>query len=473
MEFSIVQFGSNASSDLSKLQQSLHVAGHHASIDGDQTASDSDLLISKTDCKLVCIAGEWISERASLQVLMANMNVNKSIFIIPHNDVELARHLGSLGCSHILAFPASGDTDHTWSGLVVSIIAIGAAIALLPASENSRNAVIFSDPKSKSMLALIEIVAKVDVTALLTGESGVGKEVVARTLHAMSPRSRRPFVALNCAAIPENLVESILFGHIKGSFTGAVRDQAGIFEQADGGTLFLDEIGELPIDIQPKLLRVLQERTSARVGTINEMPFDVRLIAATNQSLSDLVRDRLFREDLFYRISTFHINIPSLRERPEDIKQIARHCASSTRFAGTACAISESAIARLQSYRWPGNVRELENVICRAKVFATDNFIDQQDIIFDAVESLGSATSIQKPEDLTSDVVKDSHEVNLSVAKEEAEIGAIFKAIETTKSREEAARVLGISSRTLRYKVKKFKESHGQGSEEILGVGRI
>lgn len=467
MEFSIVQFGSNASSDLSKLQQSLHVAGHHASIDGDQTASDSDLLISKTDCKLVCIAGEWISERASLQVLMANMNVNKSIFIIPHNDVELARHLGSLGCSHILAFPASGDTDHTWSGLVVSIIAIGAAIALLPASENSRNAVIFSDPKSKSMLALIERVAKVDVTALLTGESGVGKEVVARTLHAMSPRSRRPFVALNCAAIPENLVESILFGHIKGSFTGAVRDQAGIFEQADGGTLFLDEIGELPIDIQPKLLRVLQERTSARVGTINEMPFDVRLIAATNQSLSDLVRDRLFREDLFYRISTFHINIPSLRERPEDIKQIARHCASSTRFAGTACAISESAIARLQSYRWPGNVRELENVICRAKVFATDNFIDQQDIIFDAVESLGSATSIQKPEDLTSDVVKDSHEVNLSVAKEEAEIGAIFKAIETTKSREEAARVLGISSRTLRYKVKKFKESHGQGSEEI------
>ena len=328
MEFSIVQFGSNASSDLSKLQQSLHVAGHHASIDGDQTASDSDLLISKTDCKLVCIAGEWISERASLQVLMANMNVNKSIFIIPHNDVELARHLGSLGCSHILAFPASGDTDHTWSGLVVSIIAIGAAIALLPASENARNAVIFSDPKSKSMLALIERVAKVDVTALLTGESGVGKEVVARTLHAMSPRSRRPFVALNCAAIPENLVESILFGHIKGSFTGAVRDQAGIFEQADGGTLFLDEIGELPIDIQPKLLRVLQERTSARVGTINEMPFDVRLIAATNQSLSDLVRDRLFREDLFYRISTFHINIPSLRERPEDIKQIARHCAS-------------------------------------------------------------------------------------------------------------------------------------------------
>ena len=258
MEFSIVQFGSNASSDLSKLQQSLHVAGHHASIDGDQTASDSDLLISKTDCKLVCIAGEWISERASLQVLMSNMNVNKSIFIIPHNDVELARHLGSLGCAHILAFPASGDPGNTWSGLVVSVNAIGEAIALLPASENARNAVIFSDPKSKSMLALIERVAKVDVTALLTGESGVGKEVVARTLHAMSPRSRRPFVALNCAAIPENLVESILFGHIKGSFTGAVRDQAGIFEQADGGTLFLDEIGELPIDIQPKLLRVLQ-----------------------------------------------------------------------------------------------------------------------------------------------------------------------------------------------------------------------
>ena len=472
MEFSIVQFGSNALSDLRKLQQSLQFAGHHVSIESGQTASDSHSLISKTACNLVCIAGEWTSERASLQILMFNMNVDKSIFIIPHNDVELARHLGSLGCAHILAFPASGDPDHTWSGLVVSATGIGETIALLPASETSRNAVIFSDPKSKSMLALIDRVAKVDVTALLTGESGVGKEVVARTLHAMSPRSRRPFVALNCAAIPENLVESILFGHIKGSFTGAVRDQAGIFEQANGGTLFLDEIGELPIDIQPKLLRVLQERTSARVGTINEMPFDVRLIAATNQSLSKLVSDRLFREDLFYRISTFHINIPSLRERPEDIKQIARHCASSTRFAGTACAISESAIARLQSYRWPGNVRELENVICRAKVFATDNCIDQQDIIFDAVESLGAATSSQETEGLTPRIVKDSHEVNLSFAKEEAEISAIFKAIEATKSREEAARVLGISSRTLRYKVKKFKESHDQRSDEILGVGR-
>lgn len=472
MEFSIVQFGSDALSDLRKLQQSLQVAGHHVSMEGGQTATDSRLPTSKTACNLVCIAGEWTSERASLQILMLNMSIDKSIFIIPHNDVELARHLGSLGCAHILAFPASGDPDHTWSGLVVSVNAIGETIAFLPVSENSRNAVIFSDTKSKSMLALIERVAKVDVTALLTGESGVGKEVVARTLHAMSTRSRRPFVALNCAAIPENLVESILFGHIKGSFTGAVRDQAGIFEQADGGTLFLDEIGDLPIDIQPKLLRVLQERTSARVGTINETPFDVRLIAATNQSLSKLVSDRLFREDLFYRISTFHINIPSLRERPEDIKQIARHYASSTRFAGSACAISENAIARLQSYRWPGNVRELENVICRAKVFATDNCIDQQDIIFDAVESLGAATSSQETEDLTACVVKDPHEVNLSLAKEEAEIGAIFKAIEATNSREEAARVLGISSRTLRYKVKKFKESHDQRSDEILGVAR-
>lgn len=471
MSFFIVQVGSSGSDDLRKLQQSLQHAGHHVCIESGPQPAASDPP-SEVSCKIICVGDGWMSERASLQLLILNSNVDKSIVVIPHNDVELAGHLGRLGCSHILAFPAIGDPDYSWTDLVESLGAIGATIALLPGLESSRNAVIFSDPKSKGMLALIERVAKVDVTALLTGESGVGKEVVARTLHAMSPRARRPFVALNCAAIPENLVESILFGHIKGSFTGAVRDQAGIFEQAEGGTLFLDEIGELPIDIQPKLLRVLQERAAARVGTMTETPFDVRLIAATNRSLSELVSDRQFREDLFYRISTFQINIPSLRERPDDIKQIARHFAASIRYAGTACKLSENAITRLQAYRWPGNVRELENVICRAKILANDNCIEQQDIVFDALESLSPVTVRQEAECLAAPTAKDGNDTNLSFAKEEAEIGAIFKAIESTQSREEAARVLGISSRTLRYKVKKFKESHDQRSDEILGVGR-
>ena len=197
------------------------------------------------------------------------------------------------------------------------------------------------------MLALVQRVAQVDVTALLSGPSGVGKEVVAQILHNASARATGPFIALNCSAMPEHLVESILFGHIKGSFTGAVKDQPGIFEEAHQGTLFLDEVGELPLHIQPKLLRVIQERKAARIGSTRETGFDVRLVAATNRDLVELVKRGEFREDLLYRLNAFHIGIPPLRERPEDIRQLAITLAASEQIAGISMQIEESAIQEL------------------------------------------------------------------------------------------------------------------------------
>ena len=245
-------------------------------------------------------------------------------------------------------------------------------------SRGQRKQVVFSDPVSKAMLALVQRVAQVDVTALLSGPSGVGKEVVAQILHNASARASGPFIALNCSAMPEHLVESILFGHMKGSFTGAVKDQPGIFEEAHNGTLFLDEVGELPLHIQPKLLRVIQERKAARIGSIREVSFDVRLVAATNRDLIELVKRGEFREDLLYRLNAFHIGIPPLRERPEDIRQLAISFAASEQLAGIAMQIDEAAIQQLLQHQWPGNVRELDNVICRAKVLAIHNVIQPE-----------------------------------------------------------------------------------------------
>jgi len=218
-----------------------------------------------------------------------------------------------------------------------------------------------------SVLERIPQVARTDATVLLTGESGTGKELLARAIHAASPRSARPFVPVNCGALPEGLLESELFGHVRGSFTGAVRDKVGLMQEADGGTLFLDEIGELSGNTQVKLLRALQDRRIRPVGDTREVAVDIRILAATNQDLTRLVAEGRFREDFYYRINVIQLHLPPLRERREDIPELARH------FVERACErarippkqLHRDAMAVLESYGWPGNVRELENVVER------------------------------------------------------------------------------------------------------------
>lgn len=225
-------------------------------------------------------------------------------------------------------------------------------------------------PKIRSALRLLERVARTESTVLLTGESGTGKELFARTLHALSPRKDGPFVAVNCAAIPETLIENELFGHEKGAFTGAHRRQPGRFEVAKGGTLLMDEIGELPLAVQAKVLRVLEERTFERVGGSRTLAADIRLVAATNRDLAQMTEEGSFRQDLFYRLEVFPIELPPLRERSSDIPLLAQHLLDriADRQKATRRQLTDDAVDLLALHRWPGNVRQLANVLERALI---------------------------------------------------------------------------------------------------------
>jgi aliphatic sulfonates family ABC transporter substrate-binding protein len=243
-------------------------------------------------------------------------------------------------------------------------------------------ALVFEDPNSQALLARIEQVAPSDATILVTGETGTGKEIVARQIHQLSRRSDGAFVAVNCGAFSENLVESELFGHEKGAFTGALQSKAGWFEAARGGTLFLDEVGDLPLSVQVKLLRVLQENEVVRVGSRQSIPINVRLIAATNVDLQDALAAGRFREDLFYRLNVVSVGLPPLRERPGDIPVLAEYFVDmyQRRLGVEKVQVSPNAVARLLAHSWPGNIRELENTMHHAVLVCRDNRVDVEDL---------------------------------------------------------------------------------------------
>ena len=241
---------------------------------------------------------------------------------------------------------------------------------------------IVGDSKAmQKVYAMIEKVARTDSTILIRGESGTGKELVARALHNYSRRNEKPFVAINCAALPETLLESELFGYVKGAFTGANKFKKGLFESAEGGTLLLDEIGSIPVDMQQKLLRVLEEREIRPVGGTKTVPVDVRIVAATNEDLEGKIKSGDFREDLYYRLSVIPIELPPLRKRPEDIRLLIKHFLKVIEEQDSRDVEVESkAVRTLENYDWPGNVRELENVINRAATLCDDNKITIQDL---------------------------------------------------------------------------------------------
>lgn len=307
-------------------------------------------------------------------------------------------------------------------------------------------AMVAEDPASKTVLDLARRVAATDATVLLTGESGVGKEVYARYIHGHSNRAKGPFVAVNCAAIPENLLEATLFGYEKGAFTGAASSQPGKFEQAQGSTLLLDEITEVPLHLQAKLLRVLQEREAERVGGRSPIRLDVRIIAASNRDLGEAVRQGRFRDDLYYRLNVFPLEIPPLRDRPKDILPLARHFLE--RFAGTVgkheMRLSSAAQAELTAYDWPGNIRELGNVVQRAMILAPSAEIGPEHLLL--------PKSSPRPEiEMEGKAIKD------------VERDMILQTLERCGgSRKQAAEELGISERTLRYKLQRYRAEGGE-----------
>jgi transcriptional regulator with GAF, ATPase, and Fis domain len=253
-------------------------------------------------------------------------------------------------------------------------------VEIVPSRKDRCGDLIGKHPRLREIYAIIEKIAPTNTTVIIEGETGTGKEVVAQTVHKLSARATGPMMVFDCGAVPENLIESELFGHEKGSFTGAIMTRQGLFEMADGGTIFLDELGELPIDLQPKLLRALESREIRRVGANKPIKVDVRIIAATNRNLEDEVRAGRFRQDLFYRLSVVRLILPPLRERAEDIPLLVKHFLKTQSWNKGGKTFSRDALEVLQHYAWPGNVRELVNTIERAVSFADGEQIEVRDL---------------------------------------------------------------------------------------------
>lgn len=327
---------------------------------------------------------------------------------------------------------------------------------------------VVADPASVQIKNMANKVAKTTANVMITGESGTGKEVLARYIHQQSDRKDQPFVAINCAAIPDNMLEAVLFGYEKGAFTGAMKAMPGKFEQAHKGTIFLDEIGEMKPDLQAKLLRVLQEREVERIGSLQTISLDIRVLSASNINMKQAIASGDFREDLFYRLNVFPIHLPALRDRPKDIEQVANKLLK--RHSVSLCykpRLSRDALGCLQSYAWPGNIRELDNVIQRALVMMSGEMIESNHILFDeGFASAWQAENSQAPDEKAASLVRRDVSDTEQASQDDAtmdlkarETALILSALKKNNGhRQKTAEDLNLSPRTLRYKLARLKD---------------
>lgn len=353
-----------------------------------------------------------------------------------------------------------GAVDYMVKPFEASVL-VEKAKAYFNRDASSADDFIVADPVTTQIKLMANKVAQSEASVMISGESGTGKEVLARYIHQQSERRDQPFVAINCAAIPENMLEAVLFGYEKGAFTGAMKAMPGKFEQAQGGTIFLDEIGEMKPDLQAKLLRVLQEREVERIGSMKSIQLDLRVLSASNVDMKSAISDGRFREDLFYRLNVFPVHLPPLRERPKDIAAIAekllcRRCAN----ARVQPVISAPALKKLIEYKWPGNIRELDNVIQRALVMMVGDAINEQDLLFDGNQH-PSSVALEKVEaselKVSEESVAAENDTNLDLKAREIElILAVLK--RNNGHRQKTAEDLNLSPRTLRYKLARLKE---------------
>jgi two-component system response regulator PilR (NtrC family) len=321
--------------------------------------------------------------------------------------------------------------------------------------------IIGQSPKMVALYDLLEKVSPTKTNILITGESGTGKELVAKAIHYNSPRKDKPFVTLNCGAIPESLIESELFGHMKGAFTDAIATKKGLFEVADEGTIFLDEISELPLLMQVKLLRVLQDKEFKRVGGTEDIRVDVRIIAATNKDLEEAVKEKRFREDLFYRLNVIQIKLPPLRDRKEDIQILADHFLKkySQELSKAISKISQDALQILLNYEYPGNVRELQNIIERAVALESG-----QELTPHNLSSYLSEQPLLRKGPIDIEIPNEG--IDLEKMVEDLERSLLLKALDRTKGiKKKAAELLHINFRSMRYRLEKYGLNHGADSE--------
>jgi two-component system response regulator FlrC len=426
-------------------------------------ALEDTLMLASYQCKMVYNAEEAVIALRHSQFDMVVSDVNLPgmdgygllhhvIDTYPELPIMLMTAYGDI--AHAVEAMRDGAVDYLLKPFQEEELLSAIAKYTIKVAPSSNNQPIAKDPSSLALLELAKRVAVTDSTVLICGESGTGKEVLAHYIHKESSRPNAPFVAINCAAIPENMLEAILFGYEKGAYTGAVSSQAGKFEQANGGTLLLDEITEMDVGLQAKLLRVLQEQEVERLGGKKSIPLDVRIIATTNRDLADYVREGGFREDLYYRLNVFPLRWLPIRERKGDILPIAQHLLAkhAAKMRISSAVFKPSAQSKLESHPWPGNVRELDNVIQRALILSPNAQINEDHIAFDMM-SLSTTTT--EPE-----VDENSVASILGKGVQQHEFRIIAQAlIDANGKRKLVADKLGISPRTLRYKIAKMRES--------------
>lgn len=426
-------------------------------------ALEDTLMLANYQCKMVYSAEEAILalKHNTFDMLVSDVNLpgmdgygllHHVVDTYPELPIMLMTAYGDI--AHAVEAMRDGAVDYLLKPFKEEELLSAIAKYTVKLSSSSNSQPIAQDPSSVALLELAKRVAVTDSTVLICGESGTGKEVLAHYIHQASNRSNAPFVAINCAAIPENMLEAILFGYEKGAYTGAVSSQAGKFEQANGGTLLLDEITEMDVGLQAKLLRVLQEQEVERLGGKKAIPLDVRIIATTNRDLADYVREGGFREDLYYRLNVFPLRWLPIRERKGDILPIAQHLlakhAAKMRIAPAL--FKPSAQSKLESHPWPGNVRELDNVIQRALILSPNAQISEEHIAFDMMSL--------SPSNVETEVEEDSAASILGKGVQQHEFRIIAQAlIDANGKRKVVADKLGISPRTLRYKIAKMRES--------------
>jgi len=433
-------------------QTALEALAPGGTLSADKNEGDLDLIIS--DIKMPQMDG--LEFTARIQTLRPEIPV---ILITAFGSIETAIEAMRRGAFHYVVKPfklAEMGVNVTRALEHRKLQRDNSALRQEVKKTFSMGKVIGKSAAMKSIFDLVSRVAGATANVLVTGESGSGKEMVARAIHESGPRALKPFVAINCTAIPETLLESELFGHAKGSFTGAIQRKRGLFEEADGGTLFLDEIGDMNPQLQSKLLRVIQEKKVRAVGDNLDKPVNVRIVAATHKDLKVAIREGRFREDLYYRLSVIPIVIPPLRDRRDDIPLLAEHflkkysAMNSSRVKG----FTKRAMGKLMEQRWEGNVRELENLVERAVVLATSDLIDDADI--------PSAES-QSPADFFSSSTRDFPTIN---QLEERYIKVILE--KTGGRKDKAAQILGINRRTLYRKERDYGLVHPDSPEEEL-----
>lgn len=433
--------------DEEKLRRVIELQLGSAGFEVDQasTAEEGLRLAERADLVLTDLRLPGMNGLELIQAIRRQNAATPVVVITAFGTVENAVEAMKAGAFDFLPKPFSMDHLMTVVGKALEVRALRDENRQLREELGRRYSfenIIGRSPAMQEIYATIERVAPARATVLIAGESGTGKDLIARAIHYHSPRRDRPFVKINCTTIPENLMESELFGYEKGAFTGASTSKPGRFEIADTGTVFLDEIGDVPANIQVKLLRVLQEREFERLGSNKTRQIDVRVIAATNADLRAALEHGEFREDLYYRLNVVPINVPPLRERKEDIPALAEHFVRkyAAELGSRVTGISEEALRVLRQHHWPGNVRELENVIERSLVLCTGEVLEAADIKLDATgRNSGSSEELFLPDGVT----LQEHEQDL-----------IRKALEKAKgNKSQAARLLGLSRNALRYRL--------------------